>query len=72
MLFCKLVVIYDLIVLFLTMIYRLYLKGMSPKEWIAYKLKPDTKPLIILSLLITISISLSFVALLIFVISLMF
>lgn len=72
MLFCKLVAIYDLIVLFLTMIYRLYLKGMNPAERITYKLKPDTKPLIILSLLITISIPLSFVALLIFVIGLMF
>ena len=49
MLFCKLVVIYDLIILFLTMIYRLYLKGMSPKEWIAYRFKSKTKPVMVLS-----------------------
>lgn len=72
MLFCKLVVIYDLIVAFLTMIYRLYIKGMSPKEWIAYRFKSKTKPVMVLSWLLFLTYPLSFVALLIFVIGLMF
>lgn len=72
MLFCKLVVIYDLIVLFLTMIYRLYLKGMNPAEQIAYKLKPKSKFSKALGWLLFLTWVLTFVALLIFVISLMF
>lgn len=72
MLFCKLVVIYDLIVLFLTMIYRLYLKGMNPAERITYRFKSKTKPVMVLSWLLFLTYPLSFVALLIFVIGLMF
>lgn len=72
MTFVKLVVLYDLIIGFLTIMYRCYLMGMSPKDKLLYSVKPTTKTAKVLSCLLLLAYVLSFVAALIFLIHVMF
>ena len=72
MTFVKLVVLYDLIIGFLTIMYRCYLRGMSPKDKLLYQVKPTTKTVKVLRYLLLLAYVLSFVAALIFLIHAMF